>query len=112
MILFGIALQPSDEKIVITGSSDISFQPDLAVVRLNPEGAVDSQFNETGITTLNMGQGYDLCNEVLLQPDGKILLTGDIAYEVGRNAAVMRLMADGTRDSSFNVNGLVTMIDS
>lgn len=90
-----VQIQP-DGKIILAGNF-IKFNGSDAnkIIRLNPDGSID-----TGFVT---GTGFDNdINAMVLQSDGKILLGGEFtAYNGAVSNRVIRLNADGTRDSSF-----------
>ena len=110
-----LQLQP-DGKILMGGyftslhpyGTPLSGHAYLA--RLNHDGTVDSSFTPNA---------DNIVNAMLLQPDGKILVSGKFTHiqptggssMVSRNY-VARLNADGTLDSSFNpnANGVVYAI--
>lgn len=70
--------------------------PAARVVRINTNGSIDNTF----IT----GAGFNNnVNELVVQPDGKILLTGNFTQYNGTGInRVVRLDTTGTRDASFN----------
>src|SRR5947207_3190779 len=73
------------------------------VMRLNADGTRDTTFNPGGVGADNSVAA------VALQPDGKIVLGGFFTKYNSDAAAsdmVMRLNADGTRDTTFNPGGL------
>ena len=70
---YGVALQ-SDAKIVVAGSSD----GDLAVVRYNGNGSLDTSFGADGKATANLGS--DAAYSVAIQSDGKIVVAGESGY--------------------------------
>jgi uncharacterized delta-60 repeat protein len=91
-----IALQP-DGKIVIGGTfSTVNEQPAFRIIRLNSNGSLDTTFN------IASGPNSSI-NEIVIQPDGKILIGGIFTTvgETSRNR-IARLNADGTLDASFN----------
>lgn len=95
-----IAVQP-DGKIVVTGSF-ISWGSYSVpnVVRLNPDGTVDTTF-------LPPIKAAGRINQVTVQHDGKILLGGFIDHDANAETPdryLARLNADGSLDSSFNAN--------
>ncbi|MFH1222767.1 MAG: chitobiase/beta-hexosaminidase C-terminal domain-containing protein [Pseudomonadota bacterium] len=87
----------SDGKIYVTGSFHLYngvYHP--CVVRLNSDGSLDSTFN-VGFNTpgITGPSGYD----VLIQPDGKILIGGTFSV-YGLNGLI-RVNSDGSQDVSF-----------
>jgi uncharacterized delta-60 repeat protein len=107
----GVAIQPWDGKIV--GVGDISTGPyttAIAVVRLNPDGSLDTTFNN-GAGTLKLTVGVSASGEaVALQPDGKILVGGTAAVQKGipptdGEFVVARLNPDGSLDTTFGNTG-------
>jgi len=106
----GLAIQ-ADGKIVVAGSTDTGYTPNktaynIAVVRYNPDGTLDSTFGTVGIvTTVNSGLfQHAYADDVAIQPDGKIDIVG---YNNG-NSLVGRFNADGSVDTTFGANGFVT----
>jgi uncharacterized delta-60 repeat protein len=82
---------------------------------MNSNGSLDTSFNGTGSTTLNV-TNYTLPNAVALQPDGKILVGGTASTDppgVGEGAGVgngefvvARFNSNGTLDRSFGSRGV------
>jgi uncharacterized delta-60 repeat protein len=100
-------LQP-DGKVVLAGSSTVPYDPDTrdwALARVNPDGTIDSSFGAGGKVLTHIGFD-DQLNEVVLQPDGKIVAAG-FAVVNGRNMALARYNPDGTLDTSFGSGGTV-----
>ena len=90
-----IALQP-DGKIVVAGNfSVIGGQSRNLAARLNTDGSVDA-FQP------NFGSSFVPFNSLLVQPDGKILLTGGFSSVNGTTrTGNVRFNADGTIDTTF-----------
>lgn len=100
-------LQP-DGKVVLAGSSTLPYDPDtrdFALARVNADGTIDSTFGTGGKVLTHIGFD-DQLNDVLLQPDGKIVAAG-FAVVNGRNFALVRYHADGSLDPSFGSGGTV-----
>ena len=101
-----VALQP-DGKIVISGECFGQFKDDFCVVRLNPNGSLDTTFvgpngNGNGKALLSIGGLYDAANAVVVQPDGKLVLAGVCGRAGNVNEfCAARLNADGSLDLSF-----------
>ncbi len=75
---YSAAIQ-ADGKIVAAGSSSNNLGSDFAVVRLNPNGSLDTTFNGTGKVTTAFG-GQDFAVATAIQADGKIVVAGAIDY--------------------------------
>lgn len=88
-----------DDKLYVGGDFDsINGQIARRLVRLNSDGTVDATFN-TGSGFIG---GRVLALAVL--PDGKIYVGGDFNQYNGQNRLrLVRLHANGTLDSTFNV---------
>jgi uncharacterized delta-60 repeat protein len=95
-ILKDLALQ-SDGKILL------AVAPSFTLVRLKPNGALDTAFAHKGWTTPNfipsIFGGY---SSLAPQPDGKIIAGGT----ANGSFAIARYKSNGTLDSTFAVNGL------
>ncbi|MDP4015142.1 MAG: hypothetical protein U0990_02945 [Candidatus Nanopelagicales bacterium] len=98
-----VALQP-DGKIIITGSFMTTHgAPGDRIARIDSDGAPDVRFASNTYGGLN--GAYFAGFAVALQPDGKIVVTGDFNKAGGiPTNNVARFNADGTPDSNFNEN--------
>jgi uncharacterized delta-60 repeat protein len=76
----------------------------LAVYRLQPDGALDTTFARAGVFELSVVEhgSRHLATSVVLDPDGRIVVAGS------RDNAliVLRLLPDGSIDDSFGVSGM------
>jgi uncharacterized delta-60 repeat protein len=100
-----IALQP-DGKILVGGNG---WNGGMCAVRYETNGFLDETFGNRGIKT-NIASTSGL-NQILLQPDGKIVLLGTRGIEDDEEffITVARLVTDGGIDSSFSKYGSVTI---
>lgn len=96
-------------RIYVAGQSDNGSNYDFAIVRYLPDGALDTTFNHTGKLQRDGSGGFDFCSGMALQPDGKIVLVGYAFINNGYHGLVMRVNPDGSRDTGFGTNGLVTL---
>jgi len=94
-----IALQP-DGKIVVAGTARVGFDLRIALARYNLDGSLDSTFDFDGKTVTAEAPG--VAYGVVVQPDGKILVTGS-------HFALVRFNGDGSLDASFGKAGKVTV---
>jgi uncharacterized delta-60 repeat protein len=81
----GLAVQP-DGKFVIAGSAALpgsAGSQGFALARLNPEGTLDTAFGQGGRVITDLGTpsqpAQGLPRSVLVQPDGNIVVTGQIS---------------------------------
>ncbi|MFY0615440.1 MAG: hypothetical protein JXQ99_28180 [Hyphomicrobiaceae bacterium] len=98
-----VAVQ-ADGKILVAGASDGNF----ALVRYNSDGSLDSSFDFDGVATIDFGGYADTGFGVTVQTDGKILVAGQGNGGASFDFALARYNADGTLDTSFDFDGVVT----
>lgn len=93
--------QQSDGKILIGGHfTNYNGTTANYLARLNTNGTLDNTFNTGGSGAANRVEA------ILVQPDGKILISGGFQSYNGTNANYMaRLNTDGTLDNTFNTGG-------
>jgi uncharacterized delta-60 repeat protein len=101
-------------KIVVAGYTSNYPNTDFALARYSADGNLDSSFGVNGRVVTNFyGSGdyfsTEIANAIALQGD-KIIVAGYIGNPYNRitDFALARYSANGTLDSSFGVNGLVT----
>ena len=104
-----VAMQ-ADGKIVAAGMSG-QGRPDanFAVIRYESDGSLDSTFSSDGKVTTNFFGRRDAANDVVVQPDGKIIASG-LASTSGSQAnfAIVRYNENGTLDTTFSGDGKVS----
>ena len=105
----GMALQ-TDGKIVVVGSASISSESgEIAVVRMNANGTLDTSFGSGGIVTADAVTGQsEAGRNVSIQSDGKIVVAGFANVSGTAKYLVFRLDGSGTLDSSFGTGGVAT----
>ena len=98
----------SNGTILVTGTITMGTSPLLAhtgLARYSNAGALDSSLGTHGILSIpNMQLGDGL----VLQPDGKILVAGNVAVTGNTVFGVMRLGTNGFPDLDFGSAGLAT----
>ena len=92
----------SDGKIVVSGSVQLgSVGWDFGVVRLNTNGTLDTTYNSpTGKVKVNFS-GEDFANDMLIQPDDKVVIVGTVRPTPNKDLAIVRLTTAGARDTTF-----------
>ena len=101
-----IAIQ-SDGKIVVAG---IQFGADFVLTRYNTDGSLDTSFDSDGkvITEFNTGSN-DQANDMVIQPDGKLVVVGISNASGSSDFAIARYNTNGSLDTSFSTDGLLTI---
>ncbi|MEZ4862051.1 MAG: S8 family serine peptidase [Caldilineaceae bacterium] len=97
-----VAVQP-DGKLVVAGHVYNGSNFDIAVIRYQSNGALDTSFGYNGRVTTNIN-GHENVSGVLLQSDGKILVIG---RENSNHLALIRYKTNGALDSTFDGDGIV-----
>lgn len=98
-------------RVVVAGASVINGagDSDIAVARLLPNGHPDTSFGGGGIVVYDGGGAYDEVVDVLVQPDGRILVLATTATFPGpQGLALTRLLAGGAPDPGFGIGGTWT----
>ena len=102
--------QPNGDILVDT---EVGFD-DTDIIRLLPNGAIDTSFGNQGVVTLSIpGNVFSETGDMQLQPDGSILVLGVVNVPVRRgpikHGVVARFLANGAPDTSFGTNGMVQL---
>lgn len=89
----------SDGKILVGGgfTSFSGQSQNNCIIRLNPDGSKDTSF-------INGTNFISTINNILIQPDGKILVGGGFTSFSGQSQnRLIRLNPDGTKDTTFDI---------
>jgi uncharacterized delta-60 repeat protein len=103
---YALALQP-DGKLIAAGSNLQGAQSVVALIRVNPNGALDVSFGTGGKVATAIGS-YSVATGLALQPDGKLVAAGVGDTGTQQGFALARYNANGSLDTSFGSNGRVT----
>jgi uncharacterized delta-60 repeat protein len=98
-----VILQP-DGKILAGGSG----ANDFAMARYSTDGTLDPTFGVGGKVTTDFAGSQDVIRGLVLQPDGKIVAAGFSGTNANFNFALARYNSDGSLDTTFGTNGLLT----
>lgn len=104
-----LALLPDGKLIVAGGAAGVGGGPSLALVRYQPNGALDQSFGRKvpGRITAVIRGAVDEAASVLVQPDGKIIVAGRSRATNRYYFSLARFNADGMLDAAFGDNGTV-----
>jgi uncharacterized delta-60 repeat protein len=108
---FAVALQ-SDGKIVAAGDdatdTPVSTVSNVRLARFNTDGSVDTDFGDQGVVTTDTTAGdVDGATNIVIQPDGAIVVSG--AFSKSTGTGVARYLSNGTPDGNFGDLGLVDL---
>jgi uncharacterized delta-60 repeat protein len=93
---------------VVAGYSWNGSNDDVALVRYNADGSLDTGFDGDGKVTTAIGTGYDEGYSVIQQADGKLVVAGTSYNGSNNDFALVRYNADGALDTGFDGDGKVT----
>jgi uncharacterized delta-60 repeat protein len=100
-----LALQPNGQVIVAGIFNVLNQQPGGGVLRLNPDGSLDSTF-DAGTGVYNDGDVVGQADVVTVLPSGQILVGGAFqSFNGVPLAGLVRLNPDGSVDPTFNPGG-------
>ncbi|MFI5171833.1 MAG: T9SS type A sorting domain-containing protein [Chitinophagales bacterium] len=104
---FSLAIQP-DNKILLVGASGDWADENFAFARYDTDGMLDNTFGIGGKLSTSFGiNTYDDAVSVIIQPDGKIALSGWSYNDTYYDFALARYNSDGTPDNTFGIGGKV-----
>ena len=95
-----VAIQ-SDGKMIAAG------EPNAVLVRYNTDGTLDGSFGNAGEIDPACGPNLSpmAFRDVLLQPDGKIVVSGSFDAATPQHTSLVRYQTNGTPDPTFGTNG-------
>jgi uncharacterized delta-60 repeat protein len=96
-----VASQP-DSKVLVAGSG--AGQNADILGRFDANGGVDTTFGQSGKTSALLGL-YGSIRQILVQPDGKVLVGGFVDKDFTDNVFIARYTAAGLADTTFGGPG-------
>ena len=96
-----------DGKIVVAGLRSNGTNDDIALVRYNTAGSLDTTFGIGGIVTTAIGTFNEEASSVAIQGNGKIVVAG-YSYNPTAQFALVRYTNTGALDAGFGIGGKVT----
>lgn len=107
-IVADLAVDPVGGKILLSLRDNDADLDAGVVVRLDSAGNLDAGFGTGGIADLTLEEGSWM-SALALQSDRKIALAGHLDHTGSQQGGFLlaRLLPDGSRDASFDGNGVV-----
>ena len=105
--VFGPMVVQPDGKIIVAGRTSSSPAGDFLIARYNTDGTLDATFGTSGVVITDIGGGFDYVADMILQPDGGIVVAG-ASQSTGSSIVVARFLINGALDNTFNGDGIFT----
>jgi uncharacterized delta-60 repeat protein len=106
---FGDALTlDSSGRIVVTGSDYTNDSVNLGLMRHNANGSLDTNFSTDGKVSTNIPGNDAYAYDVVIDNGGKILTVGEVSGAASFDYIITRHNSDGSPDTDFGTNGIVT----
>jgi uncharacterized delta-60 repeat protein len=102
---FEDVVQQPDGKLAIVGSATTG----VLVARYDGNGDLDPSFGTGGVTVSDFVPEFEAGNGLVLQPDGKVVITGTSSNTGTGAFRVARYTAAGVLDPTFGVGGTTTV---
>ncbi|MEZ5436096.1 MAG: delta-60 repeat domain-containing protein [Pseudomonadales bacterium] len=96
-------IQQADGKLVVAGYSWNGSNDDVALVRYNEDGSLDTSFDGDGKVTTAIGAGDDYGRSVIQQADGKLVVAGYSENGGNYDFALVRCESSGQLTTTANL---------
>jgi uncharacterized delta-60 repeat protein len=116
---YGVTYDPQGNLYAVgqvASSTDSNADIATVVAKFTSAGALDKTFGGSGFVVRNVvnGTNGELFRGIVVQATGKVVVSGTVEH-IGatdprdRDIALFRLDTDGTRDTTFGTDGVVTL---
>ena len=102
---YGVVIQPNGKIVVAGCATSVYGHSNFALARYNVNGTLDSTFGVGGKRVVDFASGEDKAYGLVLQSDGKIVVSGYVYSDSSYNFALTRFLTSGAQDVSFGDNG-------
>lgn len=91
---------------LLAGGTNINNQDEFSLVSFSKNGALNPDFSDDGMLTVNAKPGNEYLKNLLVQEDGKIIAAGNVAGNGSiSDFGIIRLDDNGDTDDQFGSNG-------
>ncbi len=95
----------SDGKIVVAGQTGLPFGKDVVLARYFPNGKLDGSFGKNGVV-IKRSQEFLDSRQIIIQPDGKILLGARLNLANRSYLNLARFLGDAPFESEVNTENV------
>ena len=93
-------------KIVVTGQ----WNSNMGVARFNSDGTYDNSFDVDGSKIIDIPlSGFESANALAIDSNGNMFIAGHVSINSDVDFAVVKLLSDGTPDTSFSNDGFANI---
>jgi uncharacterized delta-60 repeat protein len=101
----------ADGKIILFGYS-VTTPITMLAVRIDSNGFIDTDFGSNGSVSISIPSSDTYGNDVVVQPNGKIILAGHAIESGFEHFEVVSLNPNGSMNNSFGSSGMVSTQNS
>ncbi len=105
----GVALTPGGEIVIAGSTLGPTVTRDFLLARYRADGSLDTAFGDHGAVETDVGGGDDFAEGLAVDPQGRLVLVGRATSSTILDLALVRYHPDGTLDSGFDGDGIVTV---
>ncbi len=98
-----------DGGILVTGSKWVGSDWDPFIIKVKPEGIIDTSFGTNGVVMVDIGDNTDVSEGMTIQKDGKIIISGGAYNGMENEALIFRYLPNGSYDETFGNQGKVIL---
>lgn len=103
---FGVT-HDAEGNILVAGREHNGHDPDILLLRYTADGKPDKTFGQNGVVRYSgPGNGTDSARGVVVEQDGRILITGEMNTSMHKEMVALRYYANGTQDDLYGTNGI------
>ncbi len=104
---WGLTRLRNDRLLVVAAKrAEGRTDRDFAVVKLTANGRRDRSFGTDGVVTVDVGHGDESPKQAVVQPDGKIVVSGYTSSGGVVSPVLFRIHPNGRLDRSFGTDGI------
>ena len=95
------------QKTLVAGYARNGGNADFALIQLNANGSLDTNFGTNGKVVVPIGAGDDIASQVIINSSGNIFVVGSAAGATGNDFAIAKFENGGDPYPGFGTNGKV-----